>query len=160
MFADFDQISSKGEKCIPERISKSASFFHLWPRYNPDFRNNVQPPNASCSSNPLTSEIKLHEKITWTKFSTEKHLQHRLSVLSFGSSVVKPLTGGAKGPGFDFLVAQHIQRLISRPLLSATLVHLYRVVLGPDNLRSFSSWAFGFNCVANLGQGLRAYIVP
>ena len=67
--------------------------------------------------------------------------------------MVRPLAARAKGPGFDSPIAQHVQRLISRAFTTAQLVHRYRVGLGPDNLGSFPSGAFGFNCVITLGKG-------
>ena len=72
-----------------------------------------------------------------------------------GGSVVGPLADRAKDPGFDSPIAQI---LISRALTYGAVRSLaLRVVLGPDNLGSFTSGAFGFNLCNSRGQSLCAY---
>ena len=52
---------------------------------------------------------------------------------------------GAKAPGFNSPFAQHIQRLISRAF-TYSMVGSLAFSLGPNNLSSFPSCAFEFNC--------------
>ena len=62
--------------------------------------------------------------------------------------MVRPLAARAKGLGFDSPIAQHVQRNISRTFTGIDLVGL-----GPRNLGSFPSGAFGFNYITTLGIG-------
>ena len=65
--------------------------------------------------------------------------------------VVRPLAARAKDPGFDFPIAQHVQRLISRAFMYGAVGSL--VLSWFWTLGSFPSGAFGCNCVITLGKG-------
>ena len=85
-----------------------------------------------------------------------------------GSSVVRSLATGTKCPGFNFLIAQHVQILISRAFMYGAVGSLVlrwswarqsgfisfsiELVLGPDNLGSFPSCCLWIQMYNNLGQ--------
>ena len=77
-----------------------------------------------------------------------------------GRPVVRPLAARAKGPGFDYPNAQHVQRFISRACTYGAVGSLVLSWSWADNLGSFPSDAFGFYCVITMGKGCMCTICP